>query len=347
MTNIDLSSRNLKQSVCEESRRGFEWHENIIAAARPLEKLGDLVDLAALVSVAKRVQIGRCLAITFVSKEYMDVGLNWVAAMRRLNLSNFVVICGDQDSAEKIASVGAQVVETRLPLDDYDQDYLSHVGFSNKGLGMTTLKFPIVHRLLAEGLNIILSDSDAIWLKNPISWLRGDIAFQRIANFPSAVAQMWGFAACSGFIFFRSTPQILDFLSSCLKEQAMVQSDQIAFNLALLNGDVLWEETQLAHLREPPGALTKNNRLKLFEDTARLTFVGRLARHDLSVEALPHDLFWRHKSIHFDRQKVVISHPNTIKQETAKMCEFRNLGTYFLENKAGGCSPRSILPDQN
>lgn len=115
--------------------------------------------------------------------------------MRRIGWTNYLVIAGDSATHRVLSALSIPCVESRIDVIGNDPSYLSPGGFTLRGLAITAMKFPIVERLLRLGLNVIFSDADAIWLKDPmkvINELDADCMFQRVVYFPRAITRIWG-----------------------------------------------------------------------------------------------------------------------------------------------------------
>jgi hypothetical protein len=178
-----------------------------------------------------------------------------------------------------------------------------------------------------------MSDVDAIWFRNP--WpafgAPADIAFQRIAYFPNPVVRYWGFAACSGFVFFRATPGGIALAEDSLREVRTVHDDQLAFNLALLNSEITWNHPDVP--AEPASIHGKRDAelAASFGKVARIPIEGRSSLRGIGVRALPHHQFWRHDLVSFDPKEIIVCHPNSAKSGTAKMSIFKHLGVACLD----------------
>lgn len=297
----------------------------------PLFDIGAFVDVGALTAIGSARETGGTVAVTFISQEYARVGLNWIEAMRRLGLRNYLVIAGDIPTCRALDALSVARVESRLEKAVTDTAYVSPVGFTQKGLAMTALKFPIIHTLLRLGLNVIMSDADAVWLKNPMTEISNwevDCAFQRVVYFPRAIAALWGFAACSGFAFFRSSAGTTALLEACIDEHRGVQDDQVAMNLALLSAGTRWAQNVLRPDLER--VRTEADLISDFRREGRRPIRGRTKEHSLELMALPHHQFWRHNWFDMDRSEMVICHPNTAKSDGEKMKRFEELGMSYV-----------------
>jgi hypothetical protein len=311
--------------VCE----GFRWRSEMEPVRQMLIDLAPVVDRQELARQAALAARDRTVCVTFISQAYLRIGMAWLDAVQRLTLENVLVIAGDDPTRAAVAGRGVACVRAELPAGHGDPAYLSASGFTWTGLALATLQFPIVRFLLAQGFDVVLSHADAIWLQDPLPYCRGlaDIAFQRACYFPATIAQLWGFAACGGFVYCRAGSGTIDFLDLCVHECRQVQDDQIALNLALLEADTAWSR------QEPgPGAsawqpsATPADLQAWFAMMARYPLRGRTQRYGLDLLALPHHQFWRHNCVAASRAEMVVCHPNSPKNEQRKLKIFDALG---------------------
>jgi hypothetical protein len=299
----------------------LHWDKGFNNVQLPLHNLGAVIDLHTLRELADNLQSDSSLGITFVSQEYLAVGVRWIEALNRLGLRNYLIIAGDSLTHKVLKDLGVVSIEARINIDDVSPEYRSPVGFTAKGLAMNALKFPVVRTLLNRGYDIVMSDADALWLQNPLRHFPPtvDIAFQRVVYFPKAIVAEWGFAACSGFVCCRAKPGVVSFLDDCIQEHRKVQSDQLALNLALLEADTHWPSHHVNGRPYGQSHLQQEDLRLLFETTARDSIVGSADRYGLAVLALPHHEFWRHSFVRCSQSEMVICHPNSPKDDKEKI----------------------------
>jgi hypothetical protein len=317
--------------VRKSSIKGLCWSADNERSRQALVDLDAVVDVAALESTANANAAEKLIAVTFLSVEYAKVGLNWIEAMRRLGWRNYLVVAGDRPTRRALDAMSIPCIEARVAEDLDDVPFLNPVGFTRKGLGMTALKFPVVSTLLRLGLSVIMSDADAVWLQDPMSAIGGlnaDVAFQRVVYFPKPIARLWGFAACSGFSFFRSCPGTIELLAACVREHQGVQDDQVALNLALFAAGTRWASG--TRLSGSERRRTEADVISDFRRLARTAIRGKITAHSLDVAALPHHQFWRHDWLDTDRSEMIICHPNTPKDDSEKMRRFEELGVRYV-----------------
>ncbi|HYZ23725.1 MAG TPA: putative nucleotide-diphospho-sugar transferase [Rhodopila sp.] len=314
----------------------YAWPPHMIAAAMPLYDLSAAMDLAALATTAARIHSGREIIFAIVSREYTRIGLNWVAAMRRLGLANFFIVACDEETAGRFSRRGVPNVLARIDEAGLDPSFVSTTGFSAKGLAVSTFKFPVAEFLVRAGYSVVMSDADAVWLRDAMPHLRGaDVAFQRIVYHPPAITSLWGFAACGGFLSFRASAQVLVFIRNCIVEQRAIFCDQIAINMALVESGPDWRCVHPDWHVPPPGTLSDQARREaLFARCAAAPITAELQDTGCRVLALPHDAFWRHSVVTPDPRTMIVGHPNSPKDDAEKIKLLESFNLRFVPAEA-------------
>jgi hypothetical protein len=333
-----LLDRAAKDRIRTLSAKDFRWTPDLEPVRQKWNDLASVIDPQTLERQAALVQRDRTVCVTFVSREYLRVGMYWLGAIHRLELSNVLVIAGDEPTSAALTARGVACVRADLGAEPGNSSYRSASGFTWKGFAMATLKLPVVRFLLAQGYDVVLSDVDALWLQDPLPHCRGlaDIAFQRACYFPTALVQAWGLTVCSGFVYWRSAPGTIAFLDSCLNESRQVQDDQIALNLALVEADAVWPHLELGTGASAwhPGAALEDIRAS-FATMARRPLRGWTRRHGLDLLALPHHQFWRHSLVPATLSEMVVCHPNSPKDELGKIRTFNAMGIRAGSDQTG------------
>ena len=97
----------------------------------------------------------------------------------------------------------------------------------------------ITKHLLEQGYDVLMSDADAVWLRNPFLLLQefedSDIIGQR-ASFPEPVAKILGATLCMGFVYVRSTiatKLLWNDLANSLMRSKIAPDDQKSLNYLL------------------------------------------------------------------------------------------------------------------
>ena len=111
------------------------------------------------------------------------------------------------------------------------------------------MRMRLLHHFAARGREVVLSDVDAMWLRDPLKELRAvgaDVVAQR-GSHPKLLAKRWGATACMGFVYVKGGPHVMPFLSDAVRLADEVGDDQEGFNTALVNSDVVWQRAKLEY----------------------------------------------------------------------------------------------------
>eukprot|EP01062_Namystynia_karyoxenos_P059204 TRINITY_DN50646_c0_g1_i1.p1 TRINITY_DN50646_c0_g1~~TRINITY_DN50646_c0_g1_i1.p1 ORF type:complete len:568 (+),score=92.97 TRINITY_DN50646_c0_g1_i1:46-1749(+) len=106
-------------------------------------------------------------------------------------------------------------------------------------------RWALLVRLLQDGLDVLLSDADAIIIKHPkpsiITASEADLVAQR-GSFPDWISDVWGAAICMGFSLWRSTDTTKRFAVYMHSVILGTGDDQVAVNVALQQLGIRWTE---------------------------------------------------------------------------------------------------------
>ncbi|CAI0390437.1 unnamed protein product [Linum tenue] len=134
---------------------------------RYLQPLEYQISLELLLAIAADKTQTVVLAIAGYS--YKDMLMSWVCRLRRLRVTNFVICALDQETFEFSVLQGLPVF--------HDPSAPSNISFNDCHFGtkcfqkVTKVKSRIVLNILKLGYNVLLSDVDVYWFKNPLQYL--------------------------------------------------------------------------------------------------------------------------------------------------------------------------------
>ena len=97
------------------------------------------------------------IIVSFVDHRYLPIALNWVKFLDRLDVQNYVLVAMDTLAFEAFR---ARNINAALLLPEDSAGNTHEFAWFSRTL--------MVKSLLEHGLHVILSDVDAVWLKNPI-----------------------------------------------------------------------------------------------------------------------------------------------------------------------------------
>eukprot|EP01065_Artemidia_motanka_P020841 TRINITY_DN24860_c1_g1_i1.p1 TRINITY_DN24860_c1_g1~~TRINITY_DN24860_c1_g1_i1.p1 ORF type:complete len:520 (+),score=75.81 TRINITY_DN24860_c1_g1_i1:54-1613(+) len=114
-------------------------------------------------------------------------------------------------------------------------------------------RWRLLLRLLQQGLDVLLSDADAVIVQHPrpllsVAAKRADISAQR-GTFPPWISQLWGGSAlCMGLSYWRSTEATKRFAVHMNGVILNTGDDQVAVNVALEQLGLQWEDGTVPYL---------------------------------------------------------------------------------------------------
>lgn len=222
----------------------------------------------------------RLKIIAFSNYHYREVALNWVKHVERLGIENYEIICTDIAGYRYLRKRGVKAKSEWARFRRYDfkrygikegvsayvkaaiqrlfayrdkpgrgakQEH-SKAGEHDERTGpveyrrwLTIWRLVYIKHLLEKGNDVIASDVDAIWLKNPVKDLFADnsedIVAHRAFNHPLEFKQKYGYVPCMGWAGFKSNPKVIAYLDRVLFEagKQKEKSDQRSFSSFLMS----------------------------------------------------------------------------------------------------------------
>lgn len=172
------------------------------------------------------------IILVFADCEYANVLKNWIAYFKQHVINNLLVIALDKVTENALEQQGINTVW--LPWDR-----------STDSLWLTRTK--LIKYLLHGGFDVVHSDADAVWLKNPVPFLNQincDMAFSQGTSWPVDVFMTSGVVLCCGFYLIRANRRSLDFITQWLRAMEHDPDDQRVLNRLLLEGGLRWTEAE-------------------------------------------------------------------------------------------------------
>jgi hypothetical protein len=260
--------------------------------------------MEALHSLLEQQAEKNTIIIVFANDAYRKVLDNWLVGMHRLGLDNLLIFALDTDIGRHLDDLGV----ANLVID------------VEPNLGALWIRrMEIVMEVLEAGYDVIHSDADAVWLKNPVQRYFTnppyDMIFSQGTYWPLDVHEQWGFVLCCGLFYIKSTESTLFALRAMYRQVLGTRDDQIACNRVLRDLGVKWE----------------------IAEEYRLEFNGRPFRcspepivgmvKNLRIMLLPHREFQR---IAESADTVYVKHHIAEKKAGSKLAELQASGCYFL-----------------
>ena len=260
---------------------------------------------------------------TVLTQEYIKVGENWIVAIEKLDINNYIVLALDEETYSfcHIRKVPSILIKPPVPLE-YDSHTKSK-SHSDKYAFLLCVRLQVAIYILKLGFKALNSDADAVWLKNPLPYISGinsSVVFQP-ASFPKDVKMNYGFTCCMGFIQFSPEPGVESLLSKVNSNliEHFSDSDQRAFNQTLADCYSISWEKQISKWEHT-----------CIENGWNDPIHGKCIKSGLTFTALPHSLFQRHNTTVDNVKHAIICHPNSPKEQEAKFEVFNELGLNFL-----------------
>lgn len=228
--------------------------------------------------------------------------------MQRLGLSEHVLMVTlDAESEAGISAMGVATIYR--PLDG-----------GNLG-GLWVHRLRIVNELLADGLSLVHSDADAVWLADPLTDCRAsgcDLLFTQGTIWPRQAHQKRGFVACCGCYFINYNPRSQNFMLDALEKCLELHDDQIAINLLLPKDASEWHAENTYTLTHKQLGFTAS------------PSIMRAHSGELTFGILPHDRYPRLTHVITDLSVVKIAHPLSRKNARETIDCLKSEGLWFL-----------------
>jgi len=162
--------------------------------------------------------------LTFVSFDYMALYLNWLVYYFQIceTIENLHTVCTDSESLIFLSN--RNISCQKLFVDSKPKLWFERV--------------KLVTDFLQKGTDIILTDVDALWNKNPFVFLKENASIiGSRGTFPEDISRIWGTTFVMGWIYFRSTTTShLLMAVANLGFSTKMKDDQFAVNHALMAG---------------------------------------------------------------------------------------------------------------
>lgn len=193
------------------------------------------------------IQTSSPTVIVFVERKVLDMFFNWMIYFTNSVdgnvVKNLTIFCMDQISRMELLRSG---IYCRWAL------HQSSNPSKKQQFGDIWLqRMIIISKMLSSGKDIILSDIDAIWVKNPLPYLsqfnNSDIVASR-GFWPFSLFEKWGSCVCMGFIYVKSSNFSIDLFNeiesvmrSSYSKAVEAADDQVAINEVLERRGIIWD----------------------------------------------------------------------------------------------------------
>lgn len=178
------------------------------------------------------------VVLQVVSEDYVDLEKNFIRLMElnsAITRQHLFLMCLDDASVTIFASLGIRCVPVAA--------LHTH---SHKDVWKTRVR--ALSCLVTEGNSVIMSDSDALWLRDPMEYIdlpavSGSSVFASRGRFPHSFGAEWGATICMGFIMFRATGVGMNTFQGAMERIVLATGDdQVSVNRAASELGISWDK---------------------------------------------------------------------------------------------------------
>ena len=177
--------------------------------------------------------------IAFGNSRYKRIAHNWALYLYHHGIDNYIVYSLDRDIYDYLHE--NKINTELLPMDMFQGEKYDWRG---------RVKF--IANLLNEGVDVLHSDLDAIWLKTPLKFIENDYDIvASTGTYPIDIFQRVGYTLCMGWIYYKSSTVVKGLLKTILGQSNSVSfDDQVEFNREIFNNENKWKNLKLKTLDE-------------------------------------------------------------------------------------------------
>lgn len=254
--------------------------------------------MLAFAEVAREVSVNNCVICVFANKVYIPVLGVWNKCFKKSTNCKYLVCALDKETHEFCIKNGLDVF-----FAPFEGDWLSFMQH----------QMVLTRKVLDLGYTILISDIDALWVKNPLDFTLSqdsDLVFSPGTIQPPKAHSQWGNVLCTGYFLVRPSDEVNSFLD-CVQERMLGEGDQPAINHELLERDMKWDAQDSVYKIEFRG-----------KSILQTISPRKGAAGGLTVTLLPNRYFQR---LTEDEDAYVI-HPVAPKKCVDKLRVFKELG---------------------
>lgn len=178
----------------------------------------------------QHLQINNTIIIVFANNCYLPVLNNWLYAIERLGITNYLIIALDEVLLAHLQSRHVPVL--LRPCDPVLESLWIH-------------RIAVIQEILMTGYDVLHSDADAVWLKDPLQkYIYAqpyDMIFSQGTVWPPDVHKVWHFVLCCGFFFIKANASTLRFMAELSERVIKDKDDQVSVNRLLLERTMQWQ----------------------------------------------------------------------------------------------------------
>ena len=172
----------------------------------------------------------KTIIIAFANYQYKEVLDNWIFALERIEIYNYLIISLDKELFKYLR-------QKNIPTFYYK------TGANLNELWINRIR--ILKDIINKDYNVIHSDADAIWLKNPLSEFfynqSCEVVFSEGTVWPPDIYEKWGFVLCCGFFGIKSNKATKKLINDVYDDVKKSGDDQVSFNRIIYSHGTKWK----------------------------------------------------------------------------------------------------------
>jgi len=187
------------------------------------------------------------IILGFANFNYLPIFEIWYDYFSTLGLNNLIMVALDKKMHNYLTE---RKIDSFLCQIEGFQDFISTKQSKAEKQLLTKLwlhRLKVIQHLLNNGVNVIHTDCDAVWLQNIYDHIKDsnkDIEISRGVGHPRAIVQRWGFSCCCGFFYIKSNNRTRRFMNEWIRIADEVGDDQSAFNKILFVRGIKWRKNK-------------------------------------------------------------------------------------------------------
>ena len=246
--------------------------------------------------------------IVFANSRYRIILENWLIWFKSASTRPCIIISMDHSLQKSLVGKidPKLVVKVNVP----------EVSDQKSWLEFMRVQMVVLRTCLNMGYDTLVSDIDAIWLKDALVELNDvddDLVFSPGFIQPPEALATWGFVLCCGFFLSRARSSVIRFYDEVFKRME-IEGDQPSVNKELLSRGINWGEV--------------NRYTLLMEGEKKISGLKDILKgqsKDLSIAVLPN---YKYQRILENTNKAIVVHPGAPKNPYKKALALAKLGLW-------------------
>ena len=177
-------------------------------------------------NILRNVAVDNTIIMISANCGYVNMAQNWIIHVKKLNITNFIVIAQDENVYDVLSTfVPGHVVML-------DRDHPSNVqvesdafSFASQGFYEICKQRPhMIQSILDQGYKVLYSDTDLVWLKNPFEQLPDNVDYVGMTDVDNEDPEIDRRDVCSAFLYFQPNYNTKMLLSYWTKRMVLDQN---------------------------------------------------------------------------------------------------------------------------